>query len=76
MGILENKVSGQVLDAIVGRTIMASCTRKSLTLSVKKWPNQNVIPIVSSNFSRHGDSTATEREYPELETAIGISYAY
>ena len=32
-----------------------------------------VISIVSSNFSRHVDSTATQREYPELETAIGIS---
>ena len=33
-----------------------------------------LIPIVSSNFSRHVDSTATQREYPELETAISIKY--
>ena len=32
-----------------------------------------LIPIVSSNFSRHVDSTATQREYSELETTIGIS---
>ena len=34
-----------------------------------------VIPIVSLNFSRHVDSTAAQREYPELETAIGITYS-
>ena len=50
----------------------------------KKWPSDSfgrlerlaekgVIPIVSSNFSRHVDSTAAQREYPELETAIGIT---
>ena len=76
MGILEKKVSGQVLNTIVGRNFIASNGLKILTLSVKKWPNQNVIPIVSSNLSRHVDSTATQREYSELETAIGISYAY
>ena len=32
-----------------------------------------LIPIVSSNFSRHVDSIAAQREYPELKTAIGIT---
>ena len=31
-----------------------------------------MIPIASSNFSRHVDPTATQSEYPDLETAIGI----
>ena len=34
-----------------------------------------MIPIVSSNFSRYDDSTATQHKYPKLETAIGMSYA-
>ena len=33
----------------------------------------HIEPIVSSNFCRHVDSTATKREYPKLETAIGIN---
>ena len=32
-----------------------------------------VIPMVSSNISRHVDSTTTQHECPELETAIGIT---
>ena len=34
-----------------------------------------VASMVSSNFSRHGDSTATQHEVPELETAIGITHS-
>ena len=32
-------------------------------------------PMVSSNFSRHVDSAATQQEVPELETAIGIAHS-
>ena len=50
----------------------------------KKWPSYSserlerlaengIMPIVSSNFPRYVDSTAAQREYPELETAIGIT---
>ena len=33
---------------------------------------EQLILIVSSNFFRHVDSTATQHKYPELEAAIGI----
>ena len=35
--------------------------------------DKGIMPIVSSNFSRHVDSTAAQHEYSELETAIGIT---
>ena len=34
-----------------------------------------VTTMVSSNFSRHVDSTATQHEFPESETAIGIAHS-
>ena len=34
-----------------------------------------VAPTVSSNFSRHVDSAATQHEAPELEAAIGITHS-
>ena len=34
-----------------------------------------VAPTVSSNFSRHVDSAATQHEVPELEAAIGITHS-
>ena len=40
---------------------------------LERLPEKGIMPIVSSNFSRHVDSTAAQYEYPELETVIGIT---
>ena len=49
-----------------------SSTAPFTSISTKKTVTGGFIPIVSSICSRHVDSTATQHEFPGLETAIGI----
>ena len=70
LGWMHEKGLGVELNYAEALTWYSKATNQGHAFPV---PQAHIEPIVSSNFSGHVDSTTTQREYPELETAIGIN---